>query len=182
MIKLIIKDKGFLIKLHKLAPFRTPAIVNISKLDIDQTKTILMKEGISNFIINYESDEKIEPEEQIINYEEDIIEKGTIEGGQNEILGKQIQNIERLLRELLIKNKDPYIIKEIDSHKEEKISIEDDLFDNEEFIPSIDISNLKFKDSNLTTKKETSSNNIERESDLLSSLLEKNNSEKEKKR
>lgn len=175
MTKLIIKDKGFFITIPKIAPFRTPAIVNISKLDVNQVLIELRKYGIEDFVIKYEPDKKDIQQEQILNYKSKKEEKIFIEKNHNEIFGKRIQNIEKLLKEL-VKNKTSQVIiektiinKETDSIKKEK---EDD-FDEDDFIPDIDISNLKLKESKSTKREEVNTNNIKKTSDLLSNLLKK---------
>lgn len=142
MIKLYIRDKGFLINIPGLAPFRTPAEVDVSLGDVKRVEVELRKMGINNFVIKYENDEQIKKTkvkgksivkkivEKIVG---PTIIKETIDVDQ---LHKRFDNIDKILSEIVRRPNELHNL--IEYKKPEKEKVEED-----GFIPTIDTSDIK---------------------------------------
>jgi hypothetical protein len=162
MIKLIIKSKGLFINIPGLIPFRTPAIVDITKIHINIVISELKKNGIEKYYII--SDETINKDirlkkhkqpqrEEIKNNNDDEILK-TIKDQQKSIL-----KIETLLQTFL--NSDTNIkLFEKKNNVENEFKKPKKKFEEpvEDFIPSIDL--------DITLKGSTASRKITNKTDL----------------
>ena len=152
MIKLIIKNVGMFLNIPGITPFRTPAEIDITKVDVNMVLAELKKHGISKYKIVSSDPNQLK---SIINkisidkkkVKESMILKGE---GESEILisikeqQKSIDKITKILEGFLKSeptndNHEP-LIKEKRKRKkfDEKV---------EEFIPSIDIDSYKLKGS-----------------------------------
>jgi len=174
MTKLYIRNKGLLINIPGLSPFRTPAEVDVNLVDIKRVEVELRKMGISNFVIKYENDEqikkaKIKGKSIVKKIVEKIIGptiiKETIDVDQ---IHKRFDNIDKILSEIvgrptelhnLLKHKEP--VKELD-------------FEVDDFIPAVDTSDIKVGGSTKYSRVEDSKEkDLERKSKLLSKITDK---------
>ena len=151
MIKLIINKPGLFLNIPGLQPFRTPAEVNITKVNLNLIKSELKKNGVTKYkIISDDSNNKTKTIKQDIKEEVKIEESlPTINYNNQEIIDKIanqhkiIERIEQLLQSFLnsgISENDTVVKKK----KEQDETIED-------FIPEINLSNT-IKGSSETRK------------------------------
>jgi len=178
MVKLLIKTKGMFINIPGLIPFRTPAEVDITKVNINLVISELKKNGIEKYKII--SDDSISLEKTIDrmivkrnSFRNNITEIKKIDDS-SEILKniknqqKSILKIEGLLEKFL--NSDVLTSKTSYERKrtEEEISFTkpkkkfDDSVDD--FIPSINLENIKLKGTSSTRKitNKTDLSNVEK--------------------
>jgi ABC-type Na+ efflux pump permease subunit len=175
MVKLLIKTKGMFINIPGLIPFRTPAEVDITKVNINLVISELKKNGIEKYKII--SDDSISLEKTIDrmivkrnSFRNNITEIKKIDDS-SEILKNQqksILKIEGLLEKFL--NSDVLTSKTSYERKraEEEISFTkpkkkfDDSVDD--FIPSINLENINLKGTSSTRKitNKTDLSNVEK--------------------
>jgi len=142
--KLKITKPGFIINIPGIPEFRTPAKIDISKLDENLVRGELKKYDIESYSISQEDfkkkdivkDEIVNPTKLINNYytndnSEEL--KGIIQKQQT-----SIENVENLLNNLLnnMKKNNPVEIKEVKKKDDFDDSVED-------FIPEINLSSIK---------------------------------------
>jgi len=145
MLKLIIKEKGMFINIPGVAEFRTPAEIDISKLNINSVISELKKNGINKYQIISGEIKKIENKTVKKNI---VIKEKIISNNQNVLLDKiesqqkTINRIENILTQFL--NSDKSISTELNKTIKKKRLIEDEI---EEFIPEVNFNNLKIKGS-----------------------------------
>jgi len=173
--ELIIKQKGLFLRLTGIAPFRTPAKVDISRLNV----TLLLSELNMNSVIDFQiiSNSKEEKESKKEKSTSELIENLKIDKkeniNKNNIdVKKELIEIKYLLQNLL--EKPSTVIEKVyesndkietkKSKREKKIS--------DDFIPSVNISNLEMKkgsEINTITSDEDISDSV----DLLSRISKK---------
>jgi hypothetical protein len=159
MVKLLIKTKGMFINIPGLIPFRTPAEVDITKVNINLVVSELKKNGIEKYKII--SDDSISSERTINKM---IVKRNSVRDNvteiekvdeSNEILKniknqqKSILKIEGLLEKFLnsdiLTSKTSYERKRTEeetSFTKPKKKFDDSVDD---FIPSINLENIKVK-------------------------------------
>lgn len=162
MIKLIIKKVGYFLKIPGIHPVRTPAEVDISKVDINTVKSELKRQGITKYKIEgYD----IKSEVKKIKSNKKQIEANNIniddlKNSQDKILNglksqqQTIDSVVSLLNNFLENNnlKTTPIEKNIDDIK--KINTSSKLIDKEdEFIPSINLGKVKGSSSSKKVNK-----------------------------
>jgi hypothetical protein len=161
MVKLLIKTKGMFINIPGLIPFRTPAEVDITKVNINMVISELKKNGIEKYKILSVDDISLE---RTIN--KMIVKNNIVEIYKNdnsaEILEniksqqKSISKIEGLLEKFL--NSDILTSKTTFERKRIENEIEftkpkkkfDDSVDD--FIPAINLDNIKLKGTSTTRR------------------------------
>lgn len=170
MIKLIIKERGYILNLRGMSPIRTPAKIDVTRSDLNYIITELRRMGIQNFVIKYGSDEQIikEVEETTFKIEKDQDKEEQIHKSPDlNGIYKRLDSIESLLqgisagREIIEKR----II--IDGEKEKSKFVEPE----EAFIPTVDTSGLSLKGK--TFKQEESSEDVKDKSRKLSKIIGK---------
>ena len=159
MAKLIIKQSGHFIDIEGMAPFRTPAKVNIPESAIDRVIVQLAKLGIEDYdiiahgyfkvhgkIVKEEINEK---QEKVVTVDIKGVNKrlNKIESLLTSLLGKAPEGLERLeelLEQLL--TREPKVIERIIVKDKDGEVVKDELEEPEEtFIPDVDIEGLKVK-------------------------------------
>lgn len=159
MIRLVIKEPGFFIELPKIAPFRTPAVVDISHVDLNLIITKLRKAGITNYEIKSGPD-------KIKTIRSKPVEK-SLEGlGTFENLKERFDKFEELLQEIVNKEPSSEVVKDFN----EEVKIEE-IEEPDKFIPDIDVSKMRIRSSGF--KIEKSDGNIEGNANLLSKTRKK---------
>jgi len=194
MITLKIREKGHLVEIPGIAPFRTPADIDISKIEIRKVIGHLQVCGITDYeitavspkgdteIYNQEdfSPKKkkkkvIDPFKKEIESRFDRLEnmlmslftrekKGNDEKNKEQITEK-LDRLERL-SEKLLKSKSNVVYRDF---KEKIIDEEDD--EQLAFIPDIDISDLKLKSSSVKSVKQDQMDELNDVANSLSELL-----------
>jgi len=166
MIKLVIKDKGFFIELPRVAPFRTPAVIDISNINLNLIITKLKKAGITNYEIK--SGESSEVKTKRSKPVEKSESPETFKG-----LKERFDKFEELLQEIVNKELPSEAVKTVkDFGKEVRI---EEIEKESEFIPDIDISRMKIRSSGF--KIEKSDGSIGRSVSLLSRKISKKKEE-----
>ena len=140
--KLLIKESGLFINIPGIPKFRTPAKIDISRVDENLIIAELKKHGVKTYqIFNEKYEEKPVVEKKKIVESIPIVNNYYInsesENLKEDIKNQQksIDNIEKLLQEFLTSK--PKINKKIEDKK--KIEIDEP----EDFIPAIDIGKIK---------------------------------------
>jgi len=179
MVKLLIKTKGMFINIPGLIPFRTPAEVDITKVNINLVVSELKKNGIERYKIIYD-DDNISLERTInkMIVKRNSLRDNLIEIEKNdessEILKsiktqqKSISKIEDLLKKFLnndiLNSKTSYERKR--SEEEIIFTKPKKKFDDsvDDFIPSINLENIKLKGTSTTRKitNKTDLSNVEK--------------------
>jgi len=179
MINLIIKEKGHLVEIPGIAPFRTPANVDISKIDIRKVIGHLKINGIENYKVVaedqaglkevYTADDfstkkekkkiKDDPYKKEIDSRFNKLEKmismllDRETGNENknkEQITEKLNQLEKLSKELLKRKPEKVIYKDTKEQTWEK----DEDEEVARFIPDVDISDMKLKSSSVETVKE----------------------------
>jgi len=164
MIKLIIKKRGFFVELPRIPPFRTPAKVDISKLNIGQVITGLKKQGIKDYEI-IETVDKLpkrkKPEKATSKKGDDSIDLGGVY--------RRFDKIEGLLREVMTTRSEVREVRTIIKEPDVKVEpVDKETEDVEQFVPEVDVSGMKFRTSEFKTEK--LDGNIKESSELLSKI------------
>lgn len=192
MITLNVKEKGYMIHIPGVAPFRTPAKIDVSHVKIQMVISSLYSAGVTDYEIVAKEDKK-----EVIYTQDDfeLPKKGSgpdpgldkiderfnkIEGILKQLIKKsqsekppsqeQITNklnaLEKLSKQILEKE----IVKEIvytSSKDGSKTPVIEEL-DDELFIPSIDIDDMELKGS--VSEKIGELDDVEEAADILSRL------------
>lgn len=187
MITLKIREAGHTVAIPGLKTFRTPADIDISKLDIRIISMYLKTSGITNYKIVAESDQG--HKEIYTRKDFDMIEnKKPIK--QDVKMTKRIDKIEKILETLVIReagktstekeqnNKLDRLEKLIKkqntktifvSNESTKVDGDDpEIEELDSFIPDVDVSEMKIKSDIKTIKQET--DDLEDAADMLSGL------------
>jgi hypothetical protein len=192
MLKLKIKDKGLVIHLPGMAPFRTPAEVNISNLPINTLVHKLRAENINEYeIISTIGKQKVVYRKGELEKKKEKI-KESLNNEQTESLNKRFNRLENLILKAInlsssdrsdsgvdleqIKNKldhlerlveeKEYIYRSSVSEDDNEPEVDDDLY-----IPDVDLNGMKIKSSNQKTVTEDS--DVDESADLLSEITKK---------
>jgi len=158
MLVLRIEEKGRVIEFPGLSLFRTPADIDISKVDIEKLIIYLKSNGIKKYkIIDLKNKEKIkkkksDPYESRFSRIEKmlsmLLQKETRNEDENkEQITEKLDQLEKLSKELLKREPKTVIIKDKVSKKKE----DEDEF--ERFIPEVDIGNMKLTSSSVESLK-----------------------------
>lgn len=195
MINLIIKEKGHLIDIPGLAPFRTPANVDISRIDIRKVIGHLKVNGIQNYRVVAEDQKgatikvytakdfstkkkkkkavdpnKNEYESRFNKLEKMLsmlLEKETRNDNKNkEQITEKLDQLEQLSKELLRRKPEKVIYRDNKGQTLEKDEDEDVV----RFIPEADISGMKIKSSSIKSVKEEKEG-LDDAADALSKFL-----------
>lgn len=143
MIKLIIRDKGHFVEFPKVAPFRTPAEVDITNIDLNLVMIRLRKMGVENYEIKSGPDiirpKRSKPVERY-------------ESTKYNELKNRFDKFEELLQ--IIVDKEPTIheIKTFVEGPEKEVKIEE-IDDVGKFIPDVDTSRMKIRTSGFKIEK-----------------------------
>lgn len=166
MIKLIIEKKGFYIELPKIPPFRTPAKVDISKLNLGQVTSELRKQGIKDYVILEGIDKPPKRNKQkktVSEKKTDSIDLSGFHDRFDKIEGllQDVMNIRSEVREVrtIIKGSGTEV--EFDDKEKEIENVD-------QFVPDVDVSGMKVKTSEFRTEK--LDGDIEESSELLSKI------------
>jgi len=193
MITLKIREKGHLVEIPGIAPFRTPADVDISKIEIRKVIGHLQVCGITDYEITavspkgdteiYNQEDfspkkkkkkvvdpfKKEIESRFDRLENILMSLFNREKKRNDEENKEqiTEKLDRLekLSEKLLKSKGNVIHRDVN----EKPIDEDD--ENLAFIPDIDISDLKLKSSSVKSIKQNQMDELDDVANSLSELL-----------
>lgn len=155
MVKLLIKTKGLFINIPGIMPFRTPAEVDISKVNVNIAISELKKNGIEKYKIIYGEDIPFKEYNKIKlkkDYKENINNNSDLINSINN-QQKSISKIEHLLEKFLNSNifSNNTIVKKENNNEFTKSNKK---FDDtvEDFIPEININNIKIKGTSSTKK------------------------------
>jgi len=194
MLTLIITERGHMVELPNMAPFRTPAEIDVSKIPLNILILKMKAYNINEYQIVSETGGKK------IVYKKDDVEKKKIQAiskeGKRETdkidsLTKRFNRLENLLSEFLrskstsdleqinkkidkLSNQvnDIKILKEVVITKNNIIkNQEDDVDEPDTFIPQIETSGMKIQSGDHTTIKRDS--NVDDSANLLSQLTKK---------
>lgn len=147
MIKLVIRDKGHFVEFPRVAPFRTPAEIDITNIDLNLVMVKLRKMGIGNYEIKSGPDiirpKRSKPVERPV---------GRYESANYNELRNRFDKFEELLQ--VIVDKEPTIreIKTFIEGPEKEVKIEE-LDDVGEYIPDVDVSRMKIRTSGFKIEK-----------------------------
>ena len=166
MIKLIIKKRGYFIELPRVSPFRTPAKVDISKLNIGQVVTSLKKQGIMDFEIIETIDK---PSKKNKSPEKLVVKEKNNSVNLNDFY-ERFDRIEGLLRKVINTRSETQEVRTIIKGSEGEIAYNDKEIDvdEEQFIPEVDTKGMKVRTSDFMTRKLDV--DIEESSELLSKI------------
>lgn len=191
MITLKISEPGHTVAIPGLKVFRTPATIDISKLDIRIVSMYLKTSGIEKYEITAKTQDK---KEVYTKKDFDEVEKKKPKQKQK-VNPSRIDRIEKMLEVLVtqqVSNLDPekeQINKKLDrlerlmkskgmtqvtrdsKTKKSMADIEPEIEELEAFIPEIDVSDMKIKSDIKTVKQDDDS--LEDTADLLSGLIKK---------
>jgi hypothetical protein len=168
-LKLHIKTPGYFIDVPGMASFRTPANVDVTTVGLNLIVSELKKLGIENYSIDSASDNKPITKEKVNKiskeidtdiYEKFVIDKTIEVKSDLSSINKRFNVIEDLLKNII--NVQPGQTKKI-----KKIIDEDN-----GFIPSMNIDDLKIKGRS-TFKTKKSNRNIQEDSDNLAEMIKK---------
>jgi len=147
MIKLIIRDKGHFVEFPKVAPFRTPAKVDITNIDLNLVMIKLRKMGIENYEIKSGPD--------IIRPKRSKSIKQPVEryesANYNE-LRNRFDKFEELLQVIVDKEPTIHEVKTFIEGPEKEVKIEE-LDEVGKFIPDVDTSRMKIRTSGFKIEK-----------------------------
>lgn len=194
MITLRVRERGHLIEIPGIAPFRTPADIDVSRIGIRKVIGHLQVNGITQYeivAVNKKGDKevynekdfapkkkkkKVDPykkqiESRFDKLESMIVTLLTREKKGNEDLNKEqitekLEHLERISKEILDKQADDKVIIYKDSKGHKKVKEEE-----ERFIPNVDIADLKLKKSSVKSLKQDQKEEIDNAVDSLSELL-----------
>lgn len=172
MLTLQVKEKGHYIEIPGIPPVRSPANIDITKIDLSLVISILRKYGIDNYKIVSLS----ETGEKKIFTRRDFVEKNKedIMFYQRK-MDRRIEKMENMISRLLEKNevnrgvkleqitKSKYIEKE----SEPKIEELEDVF-----IPNIDVGGMKVKGETSKTSIKRGKGDVDDSADLLSRIIQ----------
>lgn len=193
MITLKVKEKGHLLEIPGLAPFRTPANIDVSRIGIRNVIGHLQVNGITDYEIiavspqgdkevykqeDFEPEKKktkkkVDPYRKQIEGRFDKLEKMISMLFNREMKGKEDSNKEQITEKLerlekiseeILKN---HKVKGIIYHDVKKR--DEDVEDS--FIPEIDIDSLKLRSSSVKSVKQDQKEEIDDAADSLSKLL-----------
>jgi hypothetical protein len=192
MIILYIKEKGQLIELPGMAPFRTPAKIDISKIDIRKVIGHLKVNGIKNYKVIAEDKKgskeiytakdfdvkskkkKADPHKKEIyerfNRLESMIEalikkEARNDNKKEEQITEKLNELEKLSKEIL--KREPKTITTKDKVVGQKWDDDEEVT---RFIPEVDIENMELKSSSVKSVKEEKKE-LEDNVDALSKFL-----------
>ena len=193
MITLRVREKGHLLEIPGLAPFRTPADIDVSKIGIRNVIGHLQVNGITDYeivAISPEGDKevykredfepekkkkkkKIDPYRKQIESRFDKLEKMISMLFNREMKGKEdsnkeqitekLERLERISEEILKNHKVKGIIYRDVNKRDEDVE--------DSFIPKIDIASLKLRSSSVKSVKQDQKDEIDDAADSLSKLL-----------
>ena len=192
MITLRVMEKGHLIEIPGVAPFRTPADIDVSRIEIRTVIGHLQVCGISQYEIvavnekghrevyrekdfapEKKKKKKIDPYRKQIESRFDKLEKmismlfhREVKGNENsnkEQITEKLNQLERMSQEILKKQKGNGLIYQ----KIKERDGEDDIA----FIPEVDIDSLKLKSSSVRSLKQDQKEEIDNAAKSLSKLL-----------
>lgn len=153
MIKLFVEQHGLFLEIPGMPAFRSPAEIDITKADVNLIISYLRQYGVNDYRIVSGIGQTIQTKEK-----SNIIEKPK----NLDKVDKRLQTIEGLLKQFLERD---YSIKDNIEISPKHDDIE------EEFIPSIDIENLKVEGRIFSKQGEI--DDISRNVDLLSKIEKK---------
>ena len=137
MLKLIIEQHGLFIDLTDLAPFRSPAEIDITRKNVNRIINELRSLGIEDFVIESKPGIKRKTEPEKIEKQPNVVVDF------NELK----DTINELMKE--VKNKQPEKTVVVEKHIIENNNLKnkkiDDIEEEDSFIPSIDTSGMSVK-------------------------------------
>jgi hypothetical protein len=194
MINLIIKEKGHLVEIPGMAPFRTPATIDISRIDIRKVIGHLKVNGIKNYRVVAEdgsgatevyTDKDFSPQKKkkktVDPYKKEIdsrfnklekmismlLTKETRNDDQNkEQITEKLNELEQLSKEILKRKPEKVIYRDTKGQTWEKDKDEEVA----RFIPEADITDMKLTSSSVKSVKQEK-DDIDDAADSLSKLL-----------
>lgn len=193
MITLKIREPGFTVAIPGLKVFRTPADIDISKLDIRVISMYLKTSGITKYEIVAESDaghkevytkkdfdvikakkkQKVDPDKKRIDRIEQMLEVlVSREVGKTSPDEEQINNKLDRLEKLFKNTKSQVQIIDKGQARRSSKNEEPDIEELDSFIPEIDVSDLKLSSGEKKTIKQDS-DDLEDTADMLSGLIRK---------
>lgn len=175
MLILKIKDKGLYLEIPGMMPTRTPVEIDITKCNLSLITVYLRKQGIKNYQIVSESKKEVthKPQEILKEIEDLSLDQSTLnkrfsrleqmmvklfekDNGSNELkeeqINKKLDRLEKITSKLLDKKYDVVIEKKSVTESKRKEPQFEEL--DSQFIPSIDVSNLKMKSGSTKTIKQ----------------------------
>lgn len=153
MVILDIKQPGFFLQLPGIPPFRTPARVDISKLNVNLVIAELTNHGIEEYVITKEPPKSKQLEEKKSRQ-------------KDESLDRRLGKIEGMLKELLTKETPVVKVASENSGDVDRIFDEPE----KEFIPEINMSNMKLEGQLSTSVEESDTGQAEDAANLLHEL------------
>jgi len=142
MTKLLIKKQGLTIRIPGLPTFRTPAEIDISKVNIELVVAELKRHGIHNYKIKTEDKKTVEKIKTNENIQIEFV------SGNDEILNivKEQKETINNLKEILLNfiNSNPQIDNKTKENQLIKIK---EIEEVEEFIPTINLGKSKLKNA-----------------------------------
>jgi len=172
MLSLHIKDKGHYIEIPGIHPVRSPAKIDISKIDLSLVISILRKYGIDN----YEIISLSEVGEKKVLTRNDFVDKNKedLVFYQRKI-DRRIEKMENMISKLLEKNEGNQVVKAeqntkskyIEKETEPKIEELEDVF-----IPDIDVGGMEIKGEASKTSVKRGAGDVDDSADLLSRIIQ----------
>lgn len=147
MIKLIIGDKGHFVEFPRVAPFRTPAEVDITNIDLNLVMIRLRKMGIENYEIKSGPDIIRPKRSKPVKPRVERYESANYNGLRN-----RFDKFEELLQAIVDKEPTIHETKTFIEGPEKEVKIEE-LDNMEEFIPDVDVSRMKIRTSGFKIEK-----------------------------
>ena len=190
MIKLNVKERGYVVTIPGISPFRTPAKVDITKVRMPLVVTTLNNLGIQNYeIIATQGDEKkiftkkdfekpkkskkqdlSKINERFNKLEKmlyTLVKKQSDKSPPQEQITNKLEELERLSKRILEKEAVREVVYTSSGEKDGPVIEE---LDDDKFIPDIDLSELDLKGS--SSKKIGEVDGAEEAADMLSRLKE----------
>jgi hypothetical protein len=192
MLKLKIKKKGLVINIPGVPQFRSPAEIDITKLDLKMVINYLKSNSIADYEILSATDtgkidiyikEDFDAIENRLKREKDLesrfnklekmlsllINRTTGDAPQDsEQITKKLERLENLIQNIPKSN--TTIIHKLTDPKVEKLSDEPD---EDAYIPDIDISDMKMSSGSYKEMENKSKKEVDSSADLLAGLLRK---------
>jgi len=190
MIKLNVKEKGHILHIPGNAPFRTPAKVDITHMNLSMVITILNNNGITDFeITSTDGDEKRvytkkdfeigkePPKQDLSKIDErfnkiekmlyDLAKKKSKKSDPQEQITNKLNALEELSKRILERERVKEIVYTSKYDGDSKKPIIEEL-DEDTFVPEVDISKMELKGS--SSEKIGEIEGAEEAADMLSRL------------
>lgn len=170
MVKLIIKQPGYTLTINGKT-FRTPAILDVPEIKINNIVSELKRYGVDKYEIVAEPEvlqkKKMNVEVDKVEFDKSTISQTSPVISDKKVL-KTLSNIEQILKAI---NEKQFVTQVIDKDGTVITKKKDDIDKGEEFIPEIKIEELEMKGSSVKTESQDTTA-LETASEMLSKLID----------